>query len=475
MRTHITSLCRHIANELGLHSLLSSARDVRLLILIKFVRMVAFGQSSIFLVQFFNAHGYSESLSGLFMSSTLIGDVIISYFLTLNADRIGRRRVLCIGALMMLASGVVFAVSNNFYILLLAAVIGVISPSGSDIGPFQTVEESTLAHLVAPQYRNDIYAWYSLGSALALACGHISGGWLINALTAPRIGLSSLEAYKSIFFIFAIFGGLKLLLSLSLSHKVEAPLYELSSTSSSSINNKKIEHTSTPPSETTSLLSPPQTPIDQEASLTPITPRRKFSILPELSAASTNIVVKLSLLFALDSFASSLIKSTWVSYYMTKKFNINPTVLGSTFFVTGIIASLAMLVSSSLAKRLGPVLTMALTHFPSSAILIFLPMPASFSAFFILLVLRSCTCQMDVAPKQAFLSMVVLSSERTAVMAWVNVVKTCSQIFGPSIAGFLAHENKQWICFVLAGSLKVLYDILILLTFAFKPFISSEQ
>lgn len=137
--------------------------------------MLAFGMSSIFLVQFFNVHGYPDDRTGFFMSCTLIGDVIISYFLTMNADRIGRRLVLCVGALLMVASGIVFALSNNFYILLAAAVFGVISPSGADIGPFKAVEESTLAHLVPPDHRNDIYAWYSLASALAAAAGNISG------------------------------------------------------------------------------------------------------------------------------------------------------------------------------------------------------------------------------------------------------------------------------------------------------------
>lgn len=437
------TLLSQTAKELGLHSLASSPRDVRLLILIKIVRMLAFGQSSIFLVQFFKAHGYPEDRTGLFMSCTLIGDVIISYILTMNADKIGRRLVLCVGALLMLISGVVFALSNNFYVLLAAAIFGVISPSGADIGPFKAVEESTLAHLVSSEHRNDIYAWYSLGSALAAACGNITGGWLVHLFTI-HFEVELLTAYKIIFAIFAFLGGLKLVFSLLLTPKVESDLY---------LTAKPREDAS----ETTALLA-----TEPEA------PKRKFSLLPHLSAESAKIVVQLSILFALDSFASSMVQLTWISYYISSKFNVNPEILGSAFFTTGFIASFAMLISSSISKRLGPVLTMALTHFPSSALLIFLPMPSSFSVTFILLIIRSCTSQMDVAPRQAFLSMVVRSSERTAVMGWVNVVKTCSQIFGPSIAGFLASKQKQWICFVVAGSLKVTYDILILITFALK-------
>ncbi|VVT56512.1 uncharacterized protein SAPINGB_P005121 [Magnusiomyces paraingens] len=436
------------SQEIGLDLLASSSRDVLLLIFIKIARMLAFGMSSIFLVQFFNVHGYPDDRTGFFMSCTLIGDVIISYFLTMNADRIGRRLVLCVGALLMVASGIVFALSNNFYILLAAAVFGVISPSGADIGPFKAVEESTLAHLVPPDHRNDIYAWYSLASALAAAAGNISGGWIVHYLMSNHLQLSELAAYKVVFVIFSLLGALKFLFSLFLTHRVESDDY-LSSKSN-------IE-----PTENTSLLESPTDTTSQ-------TTKKKFSLLPELSSESVKIVIQLSCLFAMDSFGSSLVQLSWISYYITSKFHINPEILGTAFFITGFIGAFTMLISSSIAKRLGPVLTMALTHFPSSFLIIFIPMPSTFLVTFIILIVRSCTSQMDVAPRQAFLSMVVRSSERTAVMGWVNVVKTCSQVFGPTIAGYLASLHKQWVCFILAGTLKVTYDALILLTFALK-------
>lgn len=436
-----------IVDEIGLVSLHQSSWDVHILILMRFIRLFAFGQASIFLALFFKEHGITESKIGLFMSATLIGDVLISYFLTLYADRLGRRKVLCLGSLMMVFSGIVFSISGNFYILLVAAIVGVISPSGNEIGPFRAIEESTLAHLVPLDHRADIYAWYVVLGALGASLGSIVGGFTVD-IAQDRFGLTVLQSYKVIFSFYSFWGAVKLLSTLLLSKKVEAEHTEPSAVSS----------------ETAPLLHSTGESVDHEQK------RSSFStfihrLLPELSPSSRGIVLKLSLLFALDSFASSLTTITWISYYVSRKFNLAGGLLGSVFFTTGIISSFASLGGSSISKRLGPLLTMVVTHLPSSTLLALIPIPSSFHVTLALLIIRSCTSTMDVAPRQAFLSMVVLKRERTAVMGWINVVKTLAQVAGPSVTGVLTHLNMQWICFVAAGSLKVAYDLGILSTF----------
>lgn len=96
---------------------------------------------------FFSALGISDHQIGLFMTFTLMGDVLLGTFLTLVADRIGRRKVLIGGSLLMILSGVIFALFENFWILLLAAVVGVISITGGDFGPFRSIEESVMSLL----------------------------------------------------------------------------------------------------------------------------------------------------------------------------------------------------------------------------------------------------------------------------------------------------------------------------------------
>ena len=123
-----TRYLRKVLEELGLISLWSSTLDTKLLCLQRFVRLFAYGGATLILVAFFTELSISKTKSGLFMTLTLVGDTMISFLLTLFADRLGRRAILALGAGLMAASGVVFALAGNYWILLLAAVIGVISP-----------------------------------------------------------------------------------------------------------------------------------------------------------------------------------------------------------------------------------------------------------------------------------------------------------------------------------------------------------
>lgn len=437
-------------DEVGLVNLFKSSKDVHLLIFMRFARLFAFGQASIFLTLFFKELGIDESKTGFFMSATLIGDVFISYFLTLYADKIGHKKTLCIGALMMIFAGVVFAISSNYWILLFAAVVGVISPSGNEIGPFRAIEESTLAHLVPLDHRPDIYAWYAVIGALGASLGSMVGGYTVE--TAQEwYNLTLLQSYKLIYVFYAFWGAVKLITTLLMSSKIEAE-----------VDNQNIE------SERSPLLqnadSEETTETSDRNKQSPII-RFLHRLLPELSPESKGIVIQLSILFALDAFASSLTTVSWISYYISRKFDIKQGLLGSIFFTTGLISSFASLGGASISKRLGPLLTMVVTHLPSSSILALIPIPSSLHATMILLIIRSCTSTMDVAPRQAFLSMVVLKRERTAVMGWINIVKTLAQVSGPSLTGALTKMGYQWVCFVAAGSLKILYDLGILGTF----------
>lgn len=128
MSTYALNLLTRLASELGLYSILSSPRDTKLLCLQRFVRLFAYGASTLILALYLSSVGISDARIGAFMSLTLLGDVVISFGLTLFADRLGRRRILVLGAGLMSASGVVFAVSGNYWVLVAASILGVISP-----------------------------------------------------------------------------------------------------------------------------------------------------------------------------------------------------------------------------------------------------------------------------------------------------------------------------------------------------------
>jgi len=151
-------------------------RDAWLLFLTRFTRLFAYGLISVVLVFYLVGIGLSESQTGLLLTLTLIGDTAISLFLTTRADRVGRRRMLIIGALLMAAAGLVFAITRNFFWLVVAGTIGVISPSGNEVGPFLSIEQAALSHVVSDRARTEVFAWYTLTGSFATALGAWVGG-----------------------------------------------------------------------------------------------------------------------------------------------------------------------------------------------------------------------------------------------------------------------------------------------------------
>src|ERR1700724_1422390 len=157
-------------------------RDGYLLFLTRFLRLFAYGSLSVILVFYLIGLGLTEPQAGLVLTLTLFGDVIVSLYLTTRADRIGRRRMLIVGAILMAAAGLAFACTSNLFFLVIAGTIGVISPSGNEVGPFLSIEQAALSHIVPATARTEVFAWYTLTGSLATALGALCGGGLTQAL-----------------------------------------------------------------------------------------------------------------------------------------------------------------------------------------------------------------------------------------------------------------------------------------------------
>src|SRR5207245_5672034 len=116
---------------------------------------------SVVLVFYLIGLGLSEAQTGLLLTLTLVGDTVVSLYLTTRADRIGRRCMLIVGAILMAAAGVAFACTHNFLILILAGTIGVLSPSGNEVGPFLPIEQAALSHLVPASTMSAAFPWFN--------------------------------------------------------------------------------------------------------------------------------------------------------------------------------------------------------------------------------------------------------------------------------------------------------------------------
>src|SRR5712692_7131918 len=194
-------------------------RDGWLLFLTRFVRLFAYGSLSVVLVFYLVGLGLTASQTGLLLTSTLVGDTVVSLYLTTRADRIGRRRMLIVGAALMAVAGLAFASTRNLWLLIVAGTIGVISPSGHEVGPFLSIEQAALSHVVTDRSRTEVFAWYTLAGSLATALGALAGGSVTHALQGTAIG--SVNSYRVVVILYAAFGVTLALLFMRVSRNAE--------------------------------------------------------------------------------------------------------------------------------------------------------------------------------------------------------------------------------------------------------------
>lgn len=394
------------------------SRDGWLLFVTRFARLFAYGSLSVILVFYLIGLGLTEPQVGLVLTLTLVGDVIVSLYLTTRADRIGRRRMLIVGSVLMAAAGLAFACTSNLLFLVIAGTIGVISPSGNEVGPFLSIEQAALSHIVPATARTEVFAWYTLTGSLATALGALCGGGLVQAL--EHTATTHLQSYRAVVFLYAALGAALAFLFLRLSTSVEV-----------------------------SPVSDGPAPSSGLASI--------FGI-----AQSRNVVLKLSGLFALDSFAGGFVVQSFAAYWFYLRFGVQPAALGAIFFWANVFAGISALLATRLAARIGLIRTMVVTHLPSNILLILVPLMPNLSLAVLVLLLRFSISQMDVPTRQSYTMAVVPPEERSAAGGFTGVARTTGAALSPLLAGFLfARPSLISTPFFIAGTLKIIYDLLL--------------
>ncbi len=362
--------------------------------------------------------GLREQQIGFLFTLTLAGDAAVTLWLTTTADRFGRKRTLVVGALLMFGAAVVFIATRNVLVLMAAAIVGVISPSGNEIGPFLSVEQAALSQLLPGNRRTHVFAWYNLAGSLATAAGALSGGWLSQGLQAH--GASALMAYRANLAGYAL-GGLALaVIFLSLSPGVEV-----------------------------------------EAARSAGAAPRAFGL-----HRSRRIVFKLSALFSMDAFAGGLIVQSMVAYWFHIRFGVDAGIIGSIFFGANLLAGVSALLAARLAKKIGLINTMVFTHVPSNILLMLVPLMPTLPLAVAMLLLRFSISQMDVPTRQSYTMAVVSPDERSAASGVTSIARSVGAAVSPSLAGvFLASPALIGLPFLLAGGLKLVYDGLLYRSF----------
>ncbi|KND88112.1 putative membrane protein [Tolypocladium ophioglossoides CBS 100239] len=463
----VQRLVRWLYNEFGIASVYRTGPDTWLVILARTCRMFAFGAISLIFALFMSSLDFSDVRIGLFMTMTLAGDVVLSLLVALVADRLGRRRILFAGGLLMVLSGAAFNVFENYWILLFAAVVGVVSATGGDFGPFRSVEESTLSHLTTLRTRSDVLSWYVTTSSLGSAVGTEIAGRLVGVLRGLK-GQTATGAYHSMFWVYIVMGTMTMVLTLLMSDRCEAT--EAVPTGAKATEpllgaERQVGASDDGRDDSRDVQASPVGVRPETASQGSLRARpllRRLwgaSRLAQISPESRSVVYQLWTLLTIDSLADGMVSYTLTNYYLARKFRLSESYLGDIMSTSYLLMSISTVFAGPLARRLGLVNTMVFTHIPSSAAVLLFPIPRSVGLTIALLFIRTGLNNMDQAPRAAFIAAVVRPEERTAVMGITGMLRTLASAIGPSLTGFLAGTDRFWIAFVVAGALRIGYDI----------------
>ncbi len=390
------------------------AWDIVLLFTTRFIRLFAYGALSVILVIYLTQLGLTDAQTGLLLTLTLIGDTAVSLWLTTRADRFGRRRTLIVGAVLMAGAGIVFASTRNFLALVLAGTIGVISPTGNEVGPFISIEQATLSHLVPDRARTQVFAWYMLTGAVATALGSLSAGVLSQSHRSVTVVIQSAR------YAVWLYAGLGLVL-MGLFTQVSA--------------SAEVSRRGDPRSPSRTLLG---------------------------IGHSRPVVLRLAALFALDSFGGGFVIQSFVAYWFHLRFKTEPATLGAIFFGANLFAGVSALFASKLAGRIGLIRTMVFTHLPSNVLLICVPLMPNVGSAIAVLLARFSISQMDVPTRQSYTMAIVRPDERSAAAGITGVARTTGAAMAPVFAGLLfSAPSLLSFPFFIAGGLKICYDLLL--------------
>ena len=404
-------------------------RDGRLLLAAKLVRSFAYGFLSVILAIYLDLIGFEGFLIGLILTATLINSVIFTLIASFYADKIGRRKFLLLYAALMSVSGFIFTVSENYIALIIAAFIGTINITGAESGAFLTIEQAILPQtLKNPRKRNTVFAIYNMAGTFAMAAGVLLVGLpaiLQHQLQYFDIILNQKGSIKLLFALYSVFGIVLIGIYLLLSQKIEVQ------------NNQEKQN-------------------DEPKQLT-----KMSSLTPK----SRSIVMRLSGLFAIDSFAGGFMIQSIVSFWFFTRFGTDLTTLSYIFSVSGVLTAFSFMAAAKIADRIGLVNTMVFTHIPANLLIIAVAFAPTLPIAVVLYLLRMALSQMDVPTRQSYIVAVVMEDERTVSAGITNISRNVTQAISPSLISILINHLSLAAPFVIGGALKVVYDIALFLNF----------
>jgi MFS family permease len=391
--------------------------DSRRLIATRALRGVGDDIVSVLLPSYLSTIGLSPSQIGVIVFATLFGSALVTLWAGFATRRIGTRRMFLGASVLMVATGLGFTYARSFWALGIIALVGTMNPSAGDVSLFLPLEQAAIAQTVATRDLTGMFAIYNVAGALGGAFGALGSG--LPTLLAPHFGWNLLVAQRSGFVTYSILGLIAASIYWSLSRAVEA--------------------------------------APMPAKVAPL-------------AKSRATVMRLAALFSLDSFGGGFAIQSLLALWLFRRFNLSVQAAGTFFFVAGLLGSFSQFVSSRLATRFGRINTMVYTHLPSNAFLILAALMPTAPLAIMFLLLRSSVSSMDIPARQSYVMAVVPPEERAAAASVTNVPRSLASAAAPIPAGMMLEATSFGWPLICAGTLKIAYDLLLLLQFrALKP------
>ena len=385
--------------------------DVRRLLWARGLRAFGDGYVSLLLPLYLLALGLTPFQIGVIATGTLLGSGILTLLVGLHAYRFRYRTLLLMATALMMATGLGFAVVSDFWPLLIIAVVGTLNPSSGDVSVFLPLEQAVLSHVVADRQRTAVFARYSLVGALVGAVGALFAGF--PQFVVGAIGVSAKSAWQAMFLLYGLLG-----LSSGLIY-ARLPVTLAAGTAATAA------------------------------------PRRQ----------SKRIVYTLAALFSLDAFGGGFVVQSLLALWLFQKFQFSIAAAGTIFFWTGVLSAFSYLVAVRIANRIGLVNTMVFTHLPANVLLLAIPFVADPAWVIVLLLVRAALSQMDVPTRSSYVMAVVSPGERAAAASITSVPRSLASAMSPLFAGYLLGVSSFGWPLVIAGGLKIVYDLLLLATF----------
>ena len=383
---------------------------IRRLLWSRGVRAFADGYVSLLLPVYLITLGFGVFEVGVIATATLLGSGVLTFIVGFQAHRFEHRTLLVCAALLMAATGLSFAAVSDFWPLLVIAFVGTLNPSGGGVSVFLPLEHAVISQAVKDSERTAVFARYSLVGSLVAALGALFAG--APELLTAKLGISMKAALQAMFVLYALLGVTSALLYARL---------------------------------------PKEDPAAPQKTSSPLKTSRKM-------------IYKLAALFSLDAFSGGLILDSMLVLWLFDKFQLSTLVAGTIFFWTGVLSAFSYLVAVRIARRIGLVNTMVFTHLPSSIFLILVSLVPSLPWAIGFLLARSALSQMDVPTRTSYVMAIVPPEERAAAASITSVPRSFASALGPVVAGsLLAGSSFGW-PLVIAGSLKIAYDLMLLYT-----------